>query len=114
MNGAPTRDQVRAWIGVPVSAVSDEDLDQILAAELAIQARICRLPDDPDADGNPATYPDALSRAVMRRCQREVAARAVPLGAIGGESTEFGPFSLPRWDAEITRLEASYRIPVIA
>lgn len=113
MNGVPTRDQVRQWIGVPVSAVTDADLDQILAAELAIQARTCRLPDDSDPD-NPATYPEALARAVMRRCQREVAARAVPLGAIGNEANEYGAMTLPRWDAEISRLEASYRITVIA
>lgn len=196
MIGVPTREQVRAWIQVPASALSDADLDQILEAELAIQSRTCRVPVDPDltgpatlvvdgydaavtvAGGPPgrhyrilwgdgttdvtldqdgaayeehaysyagtypavvydvdlernllegtvtvpgdqvlptqATYPAALARACLRRCQREVAARAVPLGAFGIEGNEYGPTALPRWDAEIVRLEASYRIPVIA
>lgn len=196
MIGVPDLAQVRAWIQVPASAISDADLDQILAAELAIQARTCRLPDDDDTSG-PATltvtgyeatvlvdagppgrtyrilwgdateeivlddngdasashsyeyaggypaavvdvdrdrvlvsgvvtvpgdmilpaqgvYPDALARAVLRRCQREVAVRSLPLGAIGTEQAEYGPVNLPAWDAEIGRLEASYRIPVIA
>lgn len=196
MIGVPDLAQVRAWIQVPASAISDEDLGQILDAELAIQARTCRLPVDDDMTG-PATltvsgyeatvlvdggppgrtfrilwgdateeivldvngdataahsyeyagtypaavydverdrilvsgtvtvpgdtvlpaqgiYPAALARAALRRCQREVAVRSLPLGAIGTEQAEFGPVNLPAWDAEIGRLEASYRIPVIA
>jgi len=61
-----------------------------------------------------AMYPEALARALLRRCQRNVAARSVPLGAFGLEGSEFGPVTLPAWDAEISRLEASYLIPVIA
>jgi hypothetical protein len=67
------------------------------------------------ADVEPeATYPEALARALLRRCQRNVAARAVPLGAFGVEGSEFGPVNLPAWDAEISRLESSYLIAVIA
>lgn len=61
-----------------------------------------------------ATYPEALARALLRRCQRNVAARAVPLGALGLEGAEYAPLNLPAWDAEISRLEASWLIPVIA
>ena len=114
MLNVPTSTEVRAWVQVPATAISDDDLDQILAAELAIQSRTCRLPDDPDENGDEASYPDALSRAVLRRCQREIAAKALPLGIVGGESTEFGPLLLRSWDAEISRLEASYRQVVIA
>lgn len=196
MIGVPSLTQVRAWIQVPVTAVSDEDLQQILDGELAIQARTCRVPADPDLTGpaslvldgydatvtiiggppgrtfrilwgdateeitvdqdgagsaqhsyqyggtypaavydvdldrmlltgtvtvpgeqvipTQATYPAALARALLRRCQREVAVRAVPLGALGIEGNEYGPTALPRWDAEIVRLEASYRIAVVA
>ncbi len=115
MLDVPDLAQVRAWIKVPSTAISDQDLEQILDAELAIQARICRVPVDPDPDtGDEATYPAALSRSALRRCQREVAARALPLGVLGGDSTEYGPITLRAWDAEITRLEASYRQVVIA
>jgi hypothetical protein len=193
--GVPTLAQVRAWVQVPATVISDEDLQQILDAELAIQARTCRLPTDPspgpvvlavadmtatvtatggtpgaaywiawgdtysdqvvldddgaataehtyteegqqtavlyndamqvlgyyqfDVPGNgstapQATYPEALARACLRRCQRQVAARAVPLGMLGADSTEYGPVTMPRWDAEIGRLEASYRQVVVS
>lgn len=195
MIGVPTLAEVRAWVNVPATSVSDPDLQAILDAELAIQARLCRVPaDDPvgpaslvidgfegtvtvvagppgrtyrilwgdgtddvvlDANGDatvvhtytyagnyPAAvydvdldrylvngivpvpsntvlpaqgvYPSALARACLRRCQRQVAARNVPLGVLGVESDGFGPLNLPAWDAEIARLEASYKIPVIA
>jgi hypothetical protein len=109
----PTSSEVRSWVQVPATAIPDADLDQILAAELAIQARTCRLPVDPDpVTGGEAEYPAALSRAVLRRCQREIAAKALPLGISDGG--EFGPMLLRSWDAEISRLEASYRQVVIA
>lgn len=120
MTGPPTLEQVRAWIKVPASQLSDEDLQQILDAELAIQARLLRVTAGSafgasfsDAFGDD-DYPAALSRACLRRCQREVAARNVPLGLVGSEAAEYGQVRLPAWDAEIARLEASYRIPVIA
>jgi hypothetical protein len=108
MADKPTLADARAWLNVPVASLSDADLQQILDAELAIQARLCRVP----TEGT--VYPDALSRAVLRRCSRQVAARNVPLGVLGAEGSEFGPMQLQSWDAEISRLEASYRIPVIA
>jgi hypothetical protein len=111
--GVPTLAGVREWLKVPASQLGDEDLQQILDAELAIVARTCRLP--VEVEGEPeATYPPALARSVLRRCQRQVAARNVPLGVMGQEGAEFGPLRVPSWDAEIRRLEASYRIPVIA
>jgi len=113
--GVPDLAQVRAWVKVPATAISDEDLQQILDAEIAIVARTCRLPVDPPVEGEPeATYPPPLARSVLRRCQREIAARNVPLGVMGQVGEEFGPLTVPSWDAEIRRLEASYRIPVIA
>lgn len=115
MQGVPNLEQVRAWVGVPTTALSDEDLQQILDAELAIQARLLRLPEDPDPEtGLEATYPEPLARSCLRRCQRQVAARNVPLGVLGAEGAEFGPLTMPSWDVEVARLEASYRMPVIA
>jgi hypothetical protein len=110
VNGIPTLEEVRAWIAVPATSLPDDDLQQILNAEIEIQARTCRIPED----SAEAVYPPALARALLRRCQRQVAARNVPLGVLGAEGAEFGPLNLPRWDAEVGRLEASYRIVVVA
>jgi hypothetical protein len=111
--GVPTLAQVREWIKVPATSIGDADLQAILDAELAIVARTCRLPEE--VEGEPeATYPPPLARSVLRRCQRQVAARNVPLGVLGQDGAEYGPLTVPSWDAEIRRLEASYRIPVIA
>jgi hypothetical protein len=109
VTGVPTLADVRAWVNVPATAISDADLQQILDAELAIQARTCRLP-----EGEEAIYPPPLARAALRRCQRQVAAKNVPLGVLGAESAEYGPLALPGWDAEVARLEASYRVPVVS
>jgi len=113
VNGEPDLAQVRAWVKVPATSIGDEDLQQILDAELAIVARTCRLPETVEGEPEPI-YPAALARSVLRRCQREIAARNVPLGVLGQDGAEFGPLTVPSWDAEIRRLEASYRIPVIA
>lgn len=101
----PTVAQVRAWIGLTTAQVSDEDLTQILSAETDIQARICALPD---------TYPDALARALFRRVQCHLARKNLPLGMVGGDATEWSPISLQAWDAEVSRLESSYLVPVVA
>lgn len=115
MLGIPTLEDARAWVGVSTSAISDEDLAQILDAEAEIQARLLELPDDPDPDtGEEATYPDPLARALLRRVQRQVAAKSLPLGMMGGDAGEWAPVGLQSWDAEIQRLEASYTVPVVA
>jgi hypothetical protein len=73
------------------------------------------LPVDPDPDtGEEATYPEPLARSLLRRVQREIAAKSVPLGLVGGEASEWSPVGLQSWDAEISRLEASYVVPVTA
>jgi hypothetical protein len=109
VNGIPTVDDARAWLGVSLAAVSDEDLQAILDAELAIQARLLDVPTDPEA-----VYPPPLARSLLRRVGREVAAKNVPLGFVGGEASEFSPIMLASWDSEVSRLEASYVVPVIA
>lgn len=115
MQNLPTLEQIRTWVQVPASAISDDDLTQIFASELLIQSRTCRVPEDPDPiTGEEAIYPDALARSVLRRCQRQIASKALPLGILGVDASEYGPITLRAWDAEISRLEASYRQVVIA
>jgi hypothetical protein len=110
MDGIPTVEQARAWVGVTVAQVSDADLSQILNAEQAIQARTCALPDDVTG----AVYPDPLARALLRRVQCHLARKNLPLGMLGGDATEWSPVSLATWDAEVSRLESSYLTPVVA
>lgn len=115
MLGIPTPTDVRAWVGVAVTSIPDSDLEQILAAELDIQARTLRIPDDPDdPDDGEAEYPPALVRALLRRCQRQVAARQLPLGLVGDPGGEYGAAYLRTWDPEIRRLEDAYRKAVVA
>lgn len=103
----PTVDEARAWVGVTDAQVSDTDLAQILDAEHDVQSRLCGEHDD-------ATYPDALSRALLRRVQCHLAKKNLPLGMVGGDAMEWSPVSLQTWDAEVSRLESSYLIPVVS
>lgn len=110
MDGMPTAEDARTWIGLSVAQVSDADLSAILDAEAAIQARTCEIP--PDEVG--AVYPEPLARALLRRVQCHLAKKNLPLGMVGGDAMEWSPVSLQTWDAEVSRLESSYLIPVVA
>lgn len=102
-------DAVRAWIAP--SSVPDGMLEDVLAAELEAQERICywmgRRADPP------APRPVALDQAIKRRVARALSARGVALGVISVDSDLAGT-RLPRWDAEIERYEAPYRVVAIA
>ena len=104
MAGPPIGD-VREWIQVPATIITDPQLQQVIDAETLLQARACRI--DPDD-----TLPPDLVQAIYRRVAREVAARGIPLGMLGADS-EYGPRALTRWDAEIDRLEGPRRIVVL-
>lgn len=99
--------EVRAWCG-PVS-VSDEVIQSVIDAETEAQGRVC----DTGGDDSVTAVPEALHLALLRRCARSLAARGVALGVVGAES-EYGSTSLPRYDAEIERLERPYRVVGIA
>lgn len=114
MLGVPTAADCRAWARVSTDAVPDADMEAIRAAELAIQAETCLIPDDPDAAGQEATYPAALARALLRRVQRQCAVRNIALGFVTDAAAEFPPVQLSGWDAEVARLESSYRQHVVA
>jgi hypothetical protein len=111
MDGIPDVAATRAWIGLTTAQVSDADLEAILNAEQAIQARTCALPDD---SSGTAVYPGPLARALLRRVQCHLAKKNLPLGMVGGDAMEWSPVSLQTWDAEVSRLESSYLVPVVA
>lgn len=91
---------LREWLGLPATVVSDEALGQVVEAESRLQATACSIPPE-------GVTPEQV-QALYRRVGREVAAKNIPLGALGVDS-EQGPSSLSRWDAEIERLEGPSR-----
>lgn len=99
-----TLQEVRDYIKVPATALSDADLSRMLASASDDQAQRCQWTDP---------RPDTLDQALLRRVQREVAARNLPLGMIGLDATEYGPESLARYDALVDEHERAYRIPVL-
>jgi hypothetical protein len=102
-------EEIRAWIS-PTNATDDMILT-VTAAELENQELVCSWPGrgaDP-----PAVRPDALDQALKRRVARALAARGVTLGVISTDA-DLGATRLPRWDAEIERYEAPYRVVAIA
>jgi hypothetical protein len=62
----------------------------------------------------PDNYPAALYQALLRRVQREVAARNLPLGMVGLDAAEYGPARLPALDALVEDHERAYRRQVVA
>lgn len=96
---------VRGYIAVPATVLSDEDLQRMIDAADADQTARCTIPDP---------YPAALSQALLRRVQREVAARNLPLGMVGLDASEYGPERLPYYDALVEEHERAYRTPVLA
>ena len=98
----PDLEAVRAWIGVSASVMPDTQLQTVLDAELAAQAQVCQV----------VPWADQLTQAIYRRVGREVAAMALPLGVVAPDS-EFGGGQLPRFDAEIERLERPFRLVVL-
>lgn len=104
MAGYPDLAAVRSWIGVPATAMNDEQLQAVVDAEIASQGAVC--------DVDPAEVAADVSQAFLRRVARHVAARGVPLGLLNVDA-EFGTSRLSKWDAEVERLEAPHRTVVL-
>lgn len=98
---------VRGYIRVPATNLSDEDLQRMVDACSADQWARCLW--DPAVG-----YPEALAQALLRRVQREVAARNLPLGMVGLDAAEYGPQRLPTLDALVEDHERAYRRAVLA
>jgi len=100
-----TLDDLRAYLG-PAGAeggrLSDDTLTGVIAAETSAQARKCRVPTDL------ATEPD-LYEAMLRRCQTNLARRALPLGLTEASSDSGQRSYMPTADPEVKRLEAPFR-----
>lgn len=97
---------VREYLRVPTTQLSDEDLQRMLDGCSEDQWARCVW--------DPADYPGALGQALLRRVQREVAARNLPLGMVGLDAAEYGPQRLPVLDALVEEHERAYRRVVLA
>lgn len=98
---------VRAWANISPGSITDEQLQQVLDAEAALQAARCTVPDGDEP------LPAELIQALYRRCAREVSTRSLPLGFLS-DTSEFGPVRLPSYDAEIERLEGPHIVIAVA
>jgi len=90
---------LQAFLGDGVAGMyPDAVLQEVLDSETSAQAGRCR---------TSTPLPAPLEQALLRRCQRALALKAIPLGMtdLGGESTAY----VPSRDPEIRRLEAPYR-----
>lgn len=91
----PTVEEVAAELGRTVAAIQDA-----YGTEVADQARRCRV----------APYNMALAGALVRRVQRSLAMRNLPLGVLQDES---GATRVGSTDPEVRRLEGPYRKVVV-
>lgn len=101
----PTLAEVRVYVKVPATALADADLARIYAAAEDDQAKRCTIPDP---------YPDTIGQAFLRRIQREIAARNLPLGVMGADAAEYAPTKVPSYDALVEEHERAYRTVVLA
>lgn len=104
----------RAYLKVPATLLTDTDLTRMLDACTADQGTRCAVPVAGEPPTPVAGAVAALDQALLRRVQREVAARTLPLGMVGLDSAEYGPERLPYFDALIEEHERPYRRVVLA
>jgi hypothetical protein len=98
----PTVTELRTYLEQPGVNLkwTDVELGEVLAAELENQAEVCRMPG--------AVFPAWARRAVLRRCQRALTLKSLPLATPQGDA-EGGLSFIPRRDPEIDRLEGPHR-----
>lgn len=104
----PTVDDLIAYLGdSAVDRLPEGEVERVFAAELAQQQTRVKARYFED-DG--AIYSDDLLAALLRRCDRHLAMRKMPLAVmVPGDGTDSAPMRMSGRDPEITRLEAPYR-----
>lgn len=97
--GMPTIDDVARYLKTSAASWTTADLQDELDSELEHQQAKC---------GVRAVYPRSLRKALLRRVQRALAMRALPLATLQGDA-DGGAIILPGNDPEVRRLEGPYR-----
>lgn len=112
MNDLPTLAAVREFVNVPAEYLPDPDLDRMFEGAVEVVAKACRVPRDPITGDTVGTgWPSALVEAVLRRVQRSIAVKSLPLGFVD-QSGDYGPARIPAYDTVIEELEGRYRVVV--
>lgn len=88
------------YLGPTAAKYSDSVLNGVIATESAAQAAKVKYPDPVPAD---------LAEALLRRCQRNLALRALPIGLTDVQGDSDSRAYIPGRDPEVRRLEAPYR-----
>lgn len=109
----PTIAQIRDFAELDPGHVADDELIRMWQAGLDRIVRSCRRHIPLDAEGQPTGtgWPAPLVEAALRRLQRAVAARPLPLGYLNTAS-EYGPARIPNYDLMIEELEGPFRAVV--
>lgn len=103
---APTATDVQTYLGDTSYTITE--IGAVLAAELAAQAKACRVPTDEFT-----AWDTDLAEALYRRVARNLALRGIPLAVLQGDA-EVGSLVPPGKDPEVRRLEAPFRKMVVA
>lgn len=110
-DGYPDIDAVRAYIRVPATSLPDADLTRMMVTAATDQSARCNTAIGYDTTAG--TVNESLAQAFLRRVQREVAGRNLPLGMVGVDSAEYGPTRLAA-DALIAEHEGPFIRGVLA
>jgi hypothetical protein len=93
-------DDLKAYLGPTAAKYSDAVLTGVITTESAAQASKVNYPPSPAPE---------LAEALMRRCQRNLALRALPIGLTDVQGDADTRSYVPGRDPEIQRLEGPYR-----
>lgn len=108
--GYPDLATVRAYVRVPATSLPDDDLERMMTAAATSQADGRNI--DRGRDPDTQDVADALAQAFLRRVQRQIAGKNLPLGMVGVEASEFGPTGIAL-DNLIYELERPYIVAVV-
>lgn len=98
--GMPVVDDVADYLREDAASWTEADLQGALNAEAAAQRSVCRVA---------AVYPDDMREALLRRVQRNLAMRSLPVAVLTGDAEGGSSTLLPGRDPEVRRLEAPHR-----
>jgi len=102
--GMPLVADVSVYLREGAASYVLADLQDALDAEAGAQRARCRVG---------AVYPPDLRQALLRRVQRNLALRQLPLAMLQGDAEMGGSVMVPGSDPEVRRLEAPYRKLVV-